>query len=362
MVNVGEAAGVGTNGSRAGSKGRSIAQSVPSDRLDRLASMVTTVGEREVQRSHAPFDGGLVGEVPVCDADDVAEAARRARLAQQDWARRPVAERCEVMLRFHDLVLAHQAELLDLAQIETGKSRLSALEECLDAAMTARYYAHAAPRLLRPSRRQGAVPGFSPAPWCTTRRRALVGVISPWNYPLTLAVSDAVPALLAGNGIILKPDSQTPFTALAGVELLFEAGLPHDLFGIVTGAGPSLGGPIIEAVDHLMFTGSTATGRIVAEQCGRRLIGFSGELGGKNPMIVLADADLGATVEGAVRASFSNSGQLCISIERLYVEDAVYDEFVPALVARVAAHAPRRRASTGTSRWARWSAHSSSRP
>ena len=182
MVNVGEVRGVGTNGSRAGSTGRSLAQSVPSDRLDRLASMVTTVGEREVQRSCAPFDGGLVGEVPVCAADDVAEAARRARLAQQDWARRPVAERCEVMLRFHDLVLAHQAELLDLAQIETGKSRLSALEECLDVAMTARYYAHAAPRLLRPSRRQGAVP-------LLTRTvvhhppEGLVGVISPVELP-----------------------------------------------------------------------------------------------------------------------------------------------------------------------------------
>ena len=167
--------------------------------------------------------------------------------------------------------------------------------------------------------------------------KGLIGVISPWNYPLTLAVSDAIPALLAGNGIVLKPDAQTPFTALIAVELLFEAGLPRDLLQVVTGAGKVLGAPLIEGVEYLMFTGSTATGRIVAEQCARRLIGFSAELGGKNPMIVLADADLDKAVEGAVRACFSNSGQLCISVERMYVEDAVYDRFVPAFVERVKA-------------------------
>ena len=138
-------------------------------------------------------------------------------------------------------------------------------------------------------------------------------------------MSDAIPALLAGNGVVLKPDAQTPFTALVAVELLHEAGVPRDLFQVVTGAGRDRGGPLIEGVDYLMFTGSTATGRIVAEQCARRLIGFSAELGGKNPMLVLSDADLDKTVEGAVRACFSNSGQLCISVERMYVEDAIYD-------------------------------------
>jgi succinate-semialdehyde dehydrogenase/glutarate-semialdehyde dehydrogenase len=338
MVHIDDVAVAGSNGEKpAGREGAAPpATVVDQRRLERLAGLVTTVGDRPRQGSYAPFDGRRVGEVPTCGADDVAEAGRRARVAQQDWVRRPLADRCAVMLRFHDLVLEHQAELLDIAQVETGKSRLSALEECLDVAMTARYYANAAPRLLRPSRRQGAVPVLTRTV-VHHHPEGLVGVISPWNYPLTLAVSDAVPALLAGNGVVLKPDAQTPFTALSAVELLYEAGVPRDLFGVVTGSGASLGPSIIDAVDHLMFTGSTATGRIVAEQCGRRLIPFSGELGGKNPMIVLADADIDAAVEGAVRACFSNSGQLCISIERLYVEDAVYDEFVPALVARVSA-------------------------
>ncbi|WP_205730194.1 succinic semialdehyde dehydrogenase [Blastococcus sp. TF02-8] len=238
------------------------------------------------------------------------------------------------MLRYHDLVLERQEQILDVAQVETGKARVSAFEELADVAMTARYYAHTAARHLRPTRRQGALPVLTR----TTEHhhpKGLVGVISPWNYPLTLAVSDAIPALLAGNGIVLKPDAQTPFTALIAVELLFEAGLPRDLFQVVTGRGRDLGAPLIEGVEYLMFTGSTATGRTVAEQCARRLIGFSAELGGKNPMLVLADADLDKAVEGAVRACFSNSGQLCISVERMYVEDAVYDRFVPAFVERV---------------------------
>ncbi|MGY2003632.1 succinic semialdehyde dehydrogenase [Blastococcus sp. SYSU DS1024] len=303
--------------------------------VSRLAALVTAAPGRSRQASYAPFTGEVVGQVPTCTAEDVREAQRRARAAQGEWARRPMAERAAVMLRYHDLVLDRQKQILDIAQVETGKARVSAFEELADVAMTARYYARTAAAHLRPTRRQGALPVLTR----TVEHhhpKGLVGVISPWNYPLTLAVSDAIPALLAGNGVVLKPDAQTPFTALIAVELLHEAGLPRELFQVVTGAGRELGAPLIEGVDYLMFTGSTATGRIVAEQCARRLIGFSAELGGKNPMIVLADADLEKTVEGAVRACFANSGQLCISVERMYVEDAVHDRFVAAFVERVA--------------------------
>lgn len=311
----------------------------PSPALDpelvsRLSALVTAAPGRPRQASYAPFTGELIGEVPTCTADDVAEAQRRARAAQAEWAARPLGERRAVMLRYHDLVLERQDQILDITQIETGKNRVSAFEELADVAMTARYYANTAAKHLRPTRRQGALPVLTR----TVEHhhpKGLIGVISPWNYPLTLAVSDAIPALLAGNGIVLKPDAQTPFTALIAVELLVEAGLPRDLVQVVTGAGKVLGAPLIEGVEYLMFTGSTATGRIVAEQCARRLIGFSAELGGKNPMIVLADADLDKAVEGAIRACFSNSGQLCISVERMYVEDAIYDRFVPAFAERV---------------------------
>jgi succinate-semialdehyde dehydrogenase/glutarate-semialdehyde dehydrogenase len=302
--------------------------------VQRLSALVVAGAGRPRQESYAPFDGALVGTVPTCTAQDVVEAVRRARTAQRSWAATPLAQRARVLLRFHDLLLGLRELVLDVTQAETGKARTSAFEELADAAMTARYYARSGRAHLRPRRRQGASPGLTKAVEHLVPK-GVVGVISPWNYPLTLAVSDALPALMAGNAVVLKPDAQTPFTALVAVELLHEAGLPPELFGVVTGDGPTLGPPLVEQVDYVMFTGSTRTGRTVAEQCARRLIGFSAELGGKNPMLVLADCDLPRTVEGAVRACFSNSGQLCISIERLYVEDAVYDHFVPAFLERV---------------------------
>jgi succinate-semialdehyde dehydrogenase/glutarate-semialdehyde dehydrogenase len=161
-----------------------------------------------------------------------------------------------------------------------------------------------------------------------------VGIIAPWNYPITLSVSDAVPALAAGNGVVCKPDSQTPFSALWGFALLEEAGLPAGLVQVVTGSGSELGPHMIDAADYMMFTGSTGVGRTVAERSGKNLIGSSMELGGKNAMIVLDDANLAKAVEGAERALFSNAGQLCISVERLFVHESVADEFTRRLAER----------------------------
>jgi succinate-semialdehyde dehydrogenase/glutarate-semialdehyde dehydrogenase len=165
----------------------------------------------------------------------------------------------------------------------------------------------------------------------------VVGLIAPWNYPFTLTLGDAVPALAAGNAVVLKPDSQTPFTALWGVALLEEAGLPSDLLEVVAGSGAQLGPRIIDRADYMMFTGSSETGRTVAQRAAGRLIGSSMELGGKNAMIVLPDADLGRAVEGAERALFSNAGQLCISIERLLMHESIADEFTRRLVKRTQA-------------------------
>lgn len=276
----------------------------------------------------------MLGQVPVCEADDVAQAARTARTAQRAWAARPLGQRCRIVNRFRTLLLRHDAELLDLVHAENGKSRLNAFEEFMDTVLTAGYYAQNAPRLLASRARVGAVPVLTGV---TERYRpkGLVGIISPWNYPLTLAVSDAVPALLAGNAVILKPDSLTPLTALAAVRLLHQAGVPQDVVQVVTGAGNQIGTPLIDAVDYMMFTGSTATGRHVAAQCATRLIGCSAELGGKNPLLVLADASIPRVVEGAVQACFSTTGQLCVSVERIYVHRTLFDQFCEAFVERV---------------------------
>ena len=168
--------------------------------------------------------------------------------------------------------------------------------------------------------------------WEHHHPKGLVGVISPWNYPLTLGISDALPAIVAGNAVLAKPDDRTPFSHLWAVAMLERAGMPPGLVQTVTGPGSELGTPIIEQSDFLMFTGSTSTGRTVAKQAAERLIDYSMELGGKNALLVLDDADVGKAARGAVRAAFSNSGQLCISIERIYVPTAMWDAFVDRFV------------------------------
>ena len=299
--------------------------------LDRLAGRAVTAGPRELAPVEMPATGDILGHVPRGTADDVAAAADAARRAQRDWRRLPAGQRSDVLLRFAKLLLDRQDEVLDLIQLENGKARRHAFEEIIDVAQVSRYYARTAPRYLQPHRRAGAFPALTQT-WEYHHPKGVVGVISPWNYPLTLGISDALPALAAGNAVIAKPDSQTPYTALWAAELLEEAGLPPGVLQVVTGSGQELGTPVISHSDFLMFTGSTQTGRIVAAQAAQRLIDYSMELGGKNAILILADADLGKTVPGAVRAAFSNTGQLCISMERMYVDTAVWDEFVPRFV------------------------------
>jgi succinic semialdehyde dehydrogenase len=173
-----------------------------------------------------------------------------------------------------------------------------------------------------------------------------VGIIAPWNYPLTLTLSDALPALVAGNTVVVKPDAQTPLSALLGEQIIQAAGIPPNVFQVLPGTGAVVGAVITESADYVMFTGSTATGQQLAERTGRRLVGFSGELGGKNPMIVAQDANIRDAVTGAITGCFSNSGQLCVSIERILVDKAIATRFTNHLVNRV------EKLNIGTGGWA----------
>jgi succinate-semialdehyde dehydrogenase/glutarate-semialdehyde dehydrogenase len=284
----------------------------------------------------SPLTGAPLANIPQSGTDDVAEAYRRARVAQAQWVRVPMAERAAIMLRFHDLLLERMPELLDIITLENGKARKHAYDEVAHTALTARYYGRMSAKHMATERRGGVIP-------LATRidinhvPKGVVGIISPWNYPLTMALSDGLPALMAGNAVVSKPDAQTMLTALMGVKLMDEAGFPRDLWQVVAGPGRELGSPMIERSDYICFTGSTATGKLIAAQCADRLIGCSLELGGKNPLLVLRDADVERAAEGAVRASFSNAGQLCVSTERLFVADQVYDRFVERFVARTKA-------------------------
>lgn len=295
--------------------------------LSSLAAQISLAeGPHNEIAIRAPYTGTLLGTVPAGRGPDVGLAVLRARAAQPAWAARSFAERARIFLRFYDLLIERQDEALDLIQLETGKARCHAYEEILDTALVSRYYAMRAEKFLRPRRRKGAFP-FITQTWEFHAPVGVAGFIVPWNYPLTLAVTDAVPALMAGNTAVLKPDRQTAFTALWAVKLLREAGLPTEVMPVVTGEGSVIGPALAERVDFLMFTGSTSTGKTVAGRAAARLIGCSLELGGKNPMIVCADADLEKAVDGAVRGCFAAAGQLCVSIERIYIQDSLFDRF-----------------------------------
>ncbi|MFD7437491.1 succinic semialdehyde dehydrogenase [Streptomyces sp. NPDC059861] len=312
--------------------------SVPPDSLtpaliERLATSVVAAPDAARVTTDAPYTGAPLADLPVSTPGDVEDAFARARIAQKAWAATPLSRRKSILLRFHDLVLSRQDEALDLMQAENGKTRRDAFLEVVDIAITSRYYARNAAKYLKPKRRRGAVPVLTH----TTELRhpkGVVTVISPWNYPLSMAAGDAVAALMAGNAVVQKPDTQTALTALWSLDLMREAGLPAGVWQMVVGRGSSLGGALMDNADYVMFTGSTVSGRKIASDAGRRLVGASLELGGKNAMIVLDDADIEKAADGAVAACFPSAGQLCVSIERLYVAESIRERFVDAFVAR----------------------------
>lgn len=299
--------------------------------LDRLRARVCAARTSEYPTT-AVFTGDRLATLPESGPDDVATAVERAAMAQAGWAATPPRTRLAVFERFHELVLRERDTVLDLIQAETGKSRRDAFEEFCEPALVTSHYLRTAAGLLAPRRRAGVVPGVVGVRELR-HPKGVVGVIAPWNYPWALALGDLVPALVAGNAVVLKPDSQTALSPLFGAELLYRAGLPADLLQVVLGDGPVVGGAVVDTCDHIAFTGSSATGALVAERAGRRLVGCSLELGGKNPLLVLDDADVAAAARTAVRGCFANAGQLCLSLERVYVHDSVFDAFADALVA-----------------------------
>ena len=279
----------------------------------------------------APYDLSPIAPVPACTPQDVESAVAAARTAQPEWARTSLSRRGAIVLAFHDLLLERQDQVLDLIQWETGKARYHAWQEVAQVAAIARHYARRAGHYLATNRVRGMVPGLTKVKEVRVPK-GVVGIISPWNYPLYLGVGDVLPALLAGNAVVSKADPQTALTMLWTRALLAEAGLPADLWQIVAGDGAVVGTAVVDAADFVCFTGSTGTGRTVAERAARRLVGASLELGGKNPLIVRADADIAAAAAGTVVAAFANTGQMCIHIERVYVHEKVYDAFRDELV------------------------------
>ena len=259
-----------------------------------------------------------------------AELARREALLAEREAQ---LEKEQAELEAHraqgEVVLENRKWLLDLLQLETGKARSAAFEEVVDLPLWSGYVYHNAFAHLAPRKRRGALPVLTQ----TVERRVphgVVGIITPWNYPLTLPGTDSLPALAAGNAVVLKPDSLTPLTGIAISNLLRKAGVPRDVLQVVIGPGSRVGELLTDLADFITFTGSTRTGERIAEKCAGRLVGFAAELGGKNPLLVLDDADVERAALGATQACFANAGQLCISIERIYVTEKHWDQFLSA--------------------------------
>jgi len=326
----GNGAGAGGNGA-SGARLESIRPHLPREFVARLVEDVVVGSSASTASIHAPLTGEVIVELPQSAPGDVRLAFQKARAAQPAWAARPVRERAAVLRRLHDLLFDNEPHLLNLVQIETGKARLHAYEELAGSAAALRHYAAAAAGYLKDRRRPGILPGLTKVSE-VRHPKGVVGLITPWNYPLALVVMDIAPALAAGNAVVHKPDNSTTLTALYVRQFAVKAGLPEDVWQIVTGEGPVTGPAVVDHADYVAFTGSTRTGRQVAQQAAGRLIGCSLELGGKNSMVVFDDADVEKAVQGALRGCFSSAGQLCVSFERVYVHYSLYDQFVERFV------------------------------
>ncbi len=285
-----------------------------------------------------PATGEIVATVPDLGPDAVADMARRARAAQPEWEAYGFEGRARVLSRAQKWLMDNAGRVVETIVSETGKTYEDAqLAEIGYAGNAFGFWAKMGPRYLADeSVKSSQILVKGKKLILRYRPLGLIGVIGPWNYPLTNSFGDCIPALMAGNSVILKPSEITPLTSLLMAEGLRECGLPEGVMQIATGRGAT-GAALVEHVDMIMFTGSTKTGIKVAEGAARRLIPASLELGGKDPMVVLADADLERAANFATYYSMQNAGQTCISIERVYVEEPVYDEFVAKVSEKVRA-------------------------
>ena len=285
-----------------------------------------------------PATGEVVATVPDLGAEEVAAAVARARDAQPAWEALGFEGRAKVLIAARRWMGANSQRVVESIVSETGKSWDDAeLSELTYGISALDFWAAKAPEYLADEEVE-AVSALVRGRRMLVRYApvGVVGVIGPWNYPLTNSFGDCIPALAAGNAVVMKPSEVTPLTSLLMAEMLAESGLPDDVYTVVTGRGET-GAALIDEVDFIHFTGSVETGKKVMARAARTLTPVGLELGGKDPMIVLADADLERAANAAVTYGMGNSGQTCISIERVYVEDPVHDEFLGLLTERVAA-------------------------
>ena len=285
-----------------------------------------------------PTTGQSLGSVPDMEDAQVRQAVQRARAAFRIWGRLEFAERREQLLRVRDLMLDRADEVVARVCDETGKTRFEAMfTELFVTADLMDFYARHGEKALRPQRVANGPLRLTKRSYKVYEPLGVVAVISPWNYPFSLTMSPVVSALFAGNTVVLKPSEVTPLVGVLVGELFSEGSRYADIVQVVTGGGAAGNALVGAGIQKVCFTGSVATGKKVMAKAAESLTPVTVELGGKDPMIVLDDADIERAANGAVWGAFSNSGQTCIAIERAYVEAGVYDAFVDKVVAKTRA-------------------------
>src|SRR6266511_4338153 len=275
-----------------------------------------------------PADGSVIANVPLDGPTEVASTIARVRANQPAWEQLGIKGRAQWLFKLRDWILDHQDEIADTMQRETGKVRGEAAAEAVYVMDLINFYGKKAGKYIGDEK----VPAHSPLMKVKKlkvqyRPYRVVGVISPWNFPLVLSLGDAIPALIAGCAVVIKPSEITPLGLGEVIEAWkTEIGAP-DIFDVVNGMGET-GSALVDEVDYVQFTGSDRTAKKVLARAAETLTPVSAELGGKDPMIVLKSANVERAANAATWGAFQNSGQTCISVERLYVEEPVYDEFV----------------------------------
>jgi succinate-semialdehyde dehydrogenase / glutarate-semialdehyde dehydrogenase len=281
-----------------------------------------------------PATGEIVGTVPKLGAAETRKAIEAANSAFPEWRKKTAKERAAVLRRWYDLMIANQEDLARLMTIEQGKPLVESRGEVVYAAAFLEWFGEEAKRVYGDT-----IPGHQPDKRIVVIKQPIgvVACITPWNFPLAMITRKAGPAIAAGCTVVVKPASQTPFSALALAELAERAGIPKGVFNVVTGSASEIGGELTSnpIVKKLSFTGSTEIGKVLMQQCAATVKKVSLELGGNAPFIVFDDADLDAAVEGAMASKYRNTGQTCVCVNRIYVQDAVYDAFAGKLAEAV---------------------------
>lgn len=301
--------------------------------------MVAAQGVGTVARaveSRDPVTGEVWRTFTAATPEAVRHAVILARAAQREWAGQTLRERRGVMERFRRLLVERRGAAIELIQRETGKPRVEALVEVLAVLNFAAFYGKAARRVLKThSYRAGTVAMMRKTVRVAREAYGVIGLITPWNYPFLMPAGIAIPALLAGNAVLLKPSEFTPSVSLLLGELLREAGLPEGVLTVLPGDGTTGAALTAEKLDKVFFIGSEATGRKIALSCAERMTPCVLELGGSDPAIVLEDADLDVAALGIAWGRFFNAGQTCVAPKRVFVVEKVYDAFVKKLAERV---------------------------